>query len=269
MRLFLLLFLCWGWIGNVWAADASYPESLKGSSSTQPVKFATTTITPWGISEPGQAPSGLLVSVMDSLQSTTGIAANNQMMPYPRVIYSLFSGAVDLAVLFDSPESRQSALRVGHIVDTRILIIALADRPAISSMKDLAGQNVGHMRGSKYGPVFDEDDVIRRIPVNSMYQGIAMLLRNRLYAMAGTDQAVYWAMEKMQVDPARLTVLLDFKGASGSLYMSKHSPHKDLLPVYAEALEQLHQNGSLSEIFDRNYQWSRQQDRILPDTAQQ
>jgi polar amino acid transport system substrate-binding protein len=233
----------------------------------EPVRFATSTFTPWGIYEPGQPASGLLVDVMRDLISETGIPVKNQMLPYPRVIHSLYSGGVDMAVLFDSPEARESALYVGHVVDTRILIIARADREPVTSIADLKGKTIGFLRGSKYGQQFDESNQIRRTAINSMFQGLAMVLRNRLYAMAGTDQSVYWAMEKMKVDPSKLTVLMDFKGPSGGLYMSRFSSRQDLLLTYRYALEELHRKGSMKAIFERDYKWSHQQENILPTAS--
>ncbi len=249
-----LTLLC-GCLLGLSVANAAFANPVAPvTPSAQPVRFATSTVRPWGMNIGGKE-QGLLVNVFNALHRHTGIAASNQLQPYPRVIYSVYSGVVDLAVLFDSPSARENAIRVGHLVDTRVLIVARSGTKPIDSLEQLEGQLVGYIRGSKYGPSFDNATHFTRLAVNTMEQGLAMLIRNRLDAMAGTDQSFYWAMKQMRLGTPQLSKLLVVGGATGSLYMSKNSPRQDLIPVYQDALEALHKDGTLSEIFSESHEW--------------
>lgn len=237
------------------SAQSLTPDNPITSVSSPTVTFASTSVEPWGIKSAGKD-KGLLVSVIKSLSLETGIDARIDLQPYPRVVHSLYSGNVDLAFLFDSPSTRQSAIRIGHLVNSRMIVVGRAGASALESLADLKGKSVGIIRGSKYGPDFDNANHFRLEPVSSMEQGLAMLMRHRTDVMVGTDQSVFWAMREMNVGAKRLSKLYIMGGTSGSLYMSKTSEHQNLIPIYKQALEKLHQNGTIEKVFDSRYEWA-------------
>ncbi len=220
-----------------------------------PVRFATTSVKPWGIQD-DLRDQGLLVAVIDELVKMTKIPVANELQPYPRVVHSLYSGYVDFAFLFDSPSTEASAIRIGHLVDSKMIVVGRAGEKELSSLSELAGRSVGFIRGAKYGVAFDEATHFQRVPVSTMEQGLAMMMRHRMDVMAGTDQALYWSMRKMNVGAKRLTKLYVLQGTSGSLYLSKKSNRTDLIPVYREALLKLKENGTIDRIFHSDYQWA-------------
>ncbi|WP_423894130.1 substrate-binding periplasmic protein [Candidatus Pelagadaptatus aseana] len=224
-----------------------------------PVKFATTTVKPWGIRSAG-VNQGLLISVLGELEKVTGIPVANQMQPYPRVVHSLHSGQVDMAFLFDSDESKQVAIHIGHLVDTRMIAIGRSDGTQLNSLEDFTDKTVALIRGGKYSPSFNKATHFKRTYVSNMEQGIAMLLSARIDVMVGSDQAIFWSMQKMNVGPRRLKKLFVMNGTSGSLYMSKNSNRQDLIPVYKQALATLHANGTIDRIFDAKYEWANADD---------
>jgi polar amino acid transport system substrate-binding protein len=244
------------------AADSKVLDNqAKASSYHQPtIRFASSSVEPWGIHE-GKEKQGLLVSVINALALETAIAVNIELQPYPRVVHSLYSGRADFAFLFDSPSTRESAIRIGHLVNSRMIVVGRAGSPPLNSLKELEGKSVGLIRGSKYGIEFDNATHFHKEPVSSMSQGLAMLIRNRTDAMAGTDQSVYWAMRKMNVGAKRLSKLYVMGGTSGSLYISKTSEYQHLIPVYKKALETLHHNGTIKRIFDSRYEWANTKDK--------
>lgn len=257
-----VLLLSMSWV--VWAETTTTATVLDRS----PVRFATSTVKPWGMVNEG-VPEGLLIELLQGLEAETGINATNVMLPYPRVIHALYGGEVDMAVLFDSPSALSTAIRVGHVVDTRVLVIGRAGAAPLTDVQALQGRLVGYIRGSRYGPSFDEARHFRKLPVNTMMQGLAMLVRNRLDAMTGTDQSFFWALKEMQLAPERLSLLTVVSGATGSLYMSKISPRQALIPVYREALLRLKARGVIGQIFSETHDWRAPAgwEAAPPDTA--
>jgi len=237
------------------ADENSLGHSSEGLLEVETVHFATTSVKPWGIRTAGTI-QGLLVSVVEALEQQTCIPIANELQPYPRVVHSLHSGHVDFAILFDSEFSKQAAIHIGHVVDTSMIVVAQAGSPQMRSLDELQGMKVGLIRGSKYGVAFDDATHFKRIQVSNMEQGLAMLLRDRVDVMVGTDQALFWAMQKMDVGAKRLSKVFVLAGATGSLYASKHSTRLDLIPVYQRALQTLRDNGTLERIFDAKYEWA-------------
>lgn len=224
-------------------------------------RFATSAVKPWGISGANGEMSGLLVQFADELASESGMDYSNIMQPYPRVIHSLKSGYVDFAVLFDSPSARSIAVRVGEVVKTEIIVVAAEGARPIDTVDDLVGMQVGYIRGSKYGPDFDDADHFDRVPLNSAEQGLAMVLKGRIDAMASSDQSLYWAMDSMEIDHANLSRILLLGETTGALYMSLESKRQDLLPVYRQALKRMRDKGTMDRFFYHHDAWAAAQHR--------
>lgn len=237
-------------------ADELSPKTSPIVTSQLPtITFASTSVEPWGIQSAGED-KGLLISIIKALSLETGINTSVDLQPYPRVVHSLYGGKVDMAFLFDSPSTRDSVIRIGHLVESSMIVVGRAGSTELTSLADLKGKTVGIIRGSKYGADFDNAAHFRLEPVSSMEQGLAMLMRHRTDVMVGTDQSVYWAMREMNVGAKRLSKLFVMGGTSGSLYISKTSKHQALIPIFKEALEKLHQNGTMKQVFDSRYQWA-------------
>lgn len=224
-------------------------SALVQAASPGVVRFATSTVKPWGYLDSESREQGLLVSFARELSAEAGVPYRNYLQPYPRVIHSLKSGFVDFAVLFDSPLARQAGIRVGSVVMTEVMVVGAGKQEPLNSIENLAGLRVGYIRGSKYGAAFDNAAHFERVPINAMHQGVAMVIQGRLDAMASADQTLYHALTAMAVKPGQISRLLTLSQTSGGLYMSRTSSHRDLLPVYKEALGRMENSGALASIF--------------------
>ncbi len=217
-------------------------------------KFSTSNIKPWGFLTSDNKPSGLLVHLTDALQQelrTEEVVIDNQLRPYPRVIYEIRNGDVDFAVMFKSPSANEIAVSIGKVVDARVLIIGSAERDKIASLNELDGKVVGYIRGSKYGVEFDNNQRMKKLSVASMKQGIDMLLKGRIYALASAEQTLYYAMHKMDIPRENITTMYTVSSVQADLYFSKASLNTHLkVPVQA-ALGRLKAKGILDQIFEQ------------------
>lgn len=219
-------------------------------------RFSTSTVKPWGFINEEGLEDGLLVRFERELYLETGIAYENYLQPYPRVLHSLASGSVDFAIIFDPHAPKAKTVRVGHVTTTEIIVVAVAGVEPLVSIDGLAKQRVGYIRGSKYGEAFDSATHFTRVPINTMKQGLSMLLNGRIEAMTSSDQSLYWAMEKMGIDGSRLTRILILDGVTGGLYMSNDSRRPDLLPIYRKALQRMQAKGTMTRIFYQQDAWA-------------
>jgi|GEM_PF-495013 len=220
------------------------------------IVFANSLIKPWGMSVDGSA-QGLLVDVQYALGLETGLEQQLILQPYARVIHSIYSGDVDMAGLFDARVDLSKVIKIAVITESSVTIVGKAGMQSISSIEELRGKLVGHMRGSKYGPAFDDASHFTKVPINTMLQGLAMLYRGRIDAMAGTDLTFFWAIKQKKFSPADFVPLLVISKPAVSLYISKKSPHLDLIPRYRKAMQNLHDTGVINEIFGHSTDWNK------------
>jgi len=220
-----------------------------------PVVFANSLIKPWGMEIDGTA-QGLLVDVQYALSLETGLEHQVQLQPYSRVIHSIYSGDVDMAMLFDAQADLSRIIKIAAVAESPVIIVGRAGIKALSSIDQLNGKLVGYMRGSKYGPIFDDATHFTKTPINAMPQALAMLIRGRIDAMAGVDLTFFWAIKQKRFPPSHFTPLLEISRPMVSLYISKKSSHLELIPIYRAAVQELHHNGVIEEIFGHNLDWN-------------
>jgi len=235
-------------------AHAQLAEAAE-QGDRSPVVFANSLIEPWGMTIDGSA-QGLLVDVQYALGLETGLNQQLLLQPYSRVIHSIYSGEVDMAGLFDARVDLSKVIKIAAIAESSVIIVGKAGMKPISSMEALRGKVIGHMRGSKYGPAFDDASHFTKIPINTMVQGLAMLHRGRIDAMAGVDLTFFWAIKMKRFSPSDFVPLLVVSKPVVSLYISKKSPHLDLIPIYRKAMQHLHDSGVIKEVFGHNTGWS-------------
>ena len=63
--------------------------TISVTAFTQPVKFVTPLIEPWGYIDGEGKARGLLINFFNALQTKTEHEATNEFQPYPRALHSL------------------------------------------------------------------------------------------------------------------------------------------------------------------------------------
>lgn len=220
--------------------------------------FSTSNVEPWGWFNEEYEPKGLLVALNTALQkemmhrSHRILHFTNHIRPYPRVINDIKTGRADFAVLFNSRESDQFGESVGKVSDFKVLVTGLRDADSINSLQDLKGRPIGYVRGSRYGPVFDDNTDLSKVALDSMDKGLDMLLKGRLAALVCLDQTLFHALAKKRIPAGRTQTLMVLGSARADLYISRRSKNQSLAEIAEISLEALHQNGTIQAIFDQN-----------------
>ena len=220
--------------------------------SEVPVSFAISSIKPWGMKVNGRN-QGILIEFLQPLERETGLSYSVSLRPYARVFQDLYSGKADMGFAFDSPELIQRAIRVGTVMKTTVNIVGRAGSAQFHSIADLKGLNVGVLRGSEYGQEFDLFKDYTKVRVNTIRQGISMLMAGRLDAMVSTAHTLQWAMRSMNVDERDLTELLVIQGPVVGLYLSRKSKRPQIEKIYREALERMNDGRVLTERYAPEY----------------
>ncbi len=220
-------------------------------------RFSTTNVKPWGFFNKERVPVGVLVSLVHALENelintkNNSVIINNKLRPYPRVIHEIKTGAADFAVMFNSPESNKIGISIGKVSELRIIIAGRAGTPPINNLNQLQGKPVGHISGSKYGSIFDNNHSLDKLPLTSMEQGLKMLLKKRIYAFASADQTLYYALRELQVPSHKVTSLMTVSEVPIELYFSRASTRTELIPPITKALSRLKAKGILDSIFHK------------------
>ncbi|WP_430461561.1 substrate-binding periplasmic protein [Thalassolituus sp. LLYu03] len=218
-------------------------------------RVTTSTVTPWGIVHDNAPMTGMLVDFQKTLFERAGVPYTNRPEPYPRVIQSIAGGSADVAVMFVSPAADQIGENLGNIAEERIVVVTTATAREVTSLNDFAGKLVGHVRGSKYGPVFDQHNGIVRTPVTDVEQGLKMLLSGRLAAMASTEHSLLYAMYTAGIDSRQVRIALPLFNVKAGLYVSHAAAHEPWVAPLRQALKTMIDDGSVKAALYQHDYW--------------
>lgn len=241
----LVLLICGLWSFISLAAERESPLV---------VRFAAGTVTPWVYRDEDGREQGILIEFSQALASYTGIAYTNILQPYPRALQSLKSGYVDFAVAFESPSVAKTAILVGGLSRSQVLMVARRGEAKLYQAPLRSGRRLGYIRGSDYDLTKRDRNNLNLYPVNNMQQGLEMLLKERIDIMVGTEDAFDWALRNMQMGAQKLELVRVLGETRVGLYMSRQSPNQGMLEVYQHALDDMKKDGELERIFERRHQ---------------
>ncbi|UTA49109.1 transporter substrate-binding domain-containing protein [Simiduia sp. 21SJ11W-1] len=219
------------------------------------LQLATASVAPWGLVGEQGEPAGLLVQFQRELAARAGLAVQNKLAPYPRVIHDLASGKVDLAVMFVSPQAQQVGRSLGQVVDMSVVALVPAAAPDYGALEDFKGLRVGYVRGSKYGPAFDNNPDFERVGVLSASQGLLMLSKGRLDALVATEQALAYGLIQESVGEGAYKVVFQVAKARADLYVNRLRMLDGWVPSLRRALADMRADGSLRRVFYDHTLW--------------
>lgn len=241
---------------NAGTVDTVRQLSLPLNAPAITLNVATSSVKPWGYVNEQGINDGLLVQFIESfVYRLEGFELHNQLQPFPRVIHSLKLGDVDMAVLFDSTQSLQIGERIGLVGSVEILVVGRTDKPDITNLQQMSGWQVGYIRGSRYGEVFNSVEYLNRVALNNMKQGLSMLLAGRLDAMVSAAPTLFYALETMQLPVEEFKPLFVLDRATAGLYLSHKSSLLGFKSVFQTALEQMRSQGELERLRNRPRGW--------------
>jgi polar amino acid transport system substrate-binding protein len=209
---------------------------------------------PWGIEKADGNHQGMLVKFAQEFSDELQQPITNRLRPYPRVLLDINRGNADLAVLFKSPNSEEIGISLGQVVEVSIIAVGKKQHNAISSLDQLEGERIAYVRGSKYGPAFDNHTALDKVPVKNMNQGLRMLMRDHVDVVISTDQSIFYGIDTLGIDPEKLKRVYLLATAKADLYLSKKSTHQHRVKEFRAVVKRLHEKGVLNRIFyDQDY----------------
>lgn len=232
-----------GLLGGALPARSSEPAVLR---------MITLNLPPFGMFDAQGHPTGISPDLAALLTRESGITLESVMVPYPRAMAMMASGEGDL--LISIPNSHLAALvrPLAHVFNGEVVVIG---RPGLrlSSLDDLRGKVVGHIRGAEYLPAFDNDSAIRKHETISYQQSVQMLLESRYDAMIGFRPAILYALRSLGKPRSALGPALRVDEREVVLYMSRKAARQELAEPLAHAMNALRERGAVKAVLERYF----------------
>lgn len=223
------------------------------ANPAEPLTFSLAEITPWAYENDQGEPAGLLVELVHELRERTGLSMEYRIRPHARAALELSNGTVDFAPYFESPVADRAGKPIAELGRVRYLVVGLPGQEPVESLSDLDGHNLGYLRGTWYGPEFDDYDGFNKIEVPSVTHGVRLMREGRLSAVVASDVAIG---EQYSPDDEGngLHKLMQLGTGVGRLYLSRESSRTDAVPAIQSAMSEMADDGTLEALFGDRYE---------------
>lgn len=200
---------------------------------------------------------GMSADIVRSAFAAAGAQVELQPYPYARCMELTRTGQL-VACFNTTPDARIAAefrLPKQPLFSDDILLWARAGTPPLADLDALAGRRVAVTLGYEYGPRFDSDTRIVRVPVRRDLNGFLMLQRSRVdyvVAFRATTRALLQAHPELT---DQFVAVATVHRPQLFLSVSRHHPQADaLLQRFEQGMQQIKADGRYQQILDR---WQR------------
>jgi len=224
------------------------------AESRDPVVFSLADFKPWAQRTPDGGKRGLLVEMVREIHERTGLPVKAHVRPHGRALLELEDGIADFVPSWAAPGIDRIGKPVGHLVTARILVLGRAGDGPIQTLDALNGENVGYLDGTWYGQTFENNERIQKVPVKDVAHGVKLLERGRLKALICSEIALPAAYDPEAPDSNGLALLMELTRNDGKLYMSRKSDREQARKQIEQALESMHDDGTMDDLFANRFQ---------------
>lgn len=230
-------------------APAQPPYRQPSPKPLKRLRMVILGVTPLGRIGADGKPSGMFVDLGALLAAEAGIPIDVVVVPYPRAMAMMAAGEADLICSLPNSRLEQLATPLALVMKGEVIVLGRAGT-RYTSLADLRGKVVGHLRSAEYGTPFEADTAIRKHETISSAQTMAMLLEGRYDAVIGLGPVLFYALRELGQPRAKLGPSLHLWPRDVSLYMSLNSSQPQTAEALARALDRLRNSGRLKAMMD-------------------
>lgn len=218
---------------------------LTAQASEPPLRIILNDVAPYAIVA-GSGFSGLHHQILAALLTETGLQASIMIGPYGRLKETLEQKQADLAVGLDSTQWTGPVIAVGEF--HRVQYQLLPHRASgIHTMETLAGKTIGIARGAYYDPRIHDDPTVRTFIMTDPFQGVRMLARGRLDAVASSNYLLAYALRQKGLKAQSFAPAITFSSGAYTLYAAE-TVSADTRDALREGLDRLHRKGVIGTL---------------------
>lgn len=219
--------------------------ALTAQASEPPLRIILNDVAPYTIAT-GPGFSGLHHQILAALLTETGLHATVMIGPYGRLKETLEQQHADLAVGLDSTHWDSPVVAVGefHRVEYQLLPHRAS---GIRTMETLTGKTIGIARGAYYDRRIHDDPAVRTFTMTDPFQGVRMLARGRLDAVASSNYLLAYALRQEGLKTQSFAPVITFSSGAYTLYAAETVP-ADTRAALREGLDRLHRKGVIAAL---------------------
>tara|TARA_R110000737_G_scaffold71823_2_gene100351 strand:+ start:1083 stop:1877 length:795 start_codon:yes stop_codon:yes gene_type:complete len=191
------------------------------------------------------------VSVLALQEVTNGLKLKLELITYPytRILLSLKTGELDLALIFKNSTIEHDVEYIGALSLSKVLVITKKSI-TIRRYQDLYKlKNIAVIRNAQFSDAFDQDKALNKVDVVSYEKAIRMLELKLVDGVIGSQVGIEYALSRHGLDINLMTNSFELGSKEIGLHLSKKSPYISLLPLLTAAVKANYQKDLIYALY--------------------
>lgn len=176
-------------------AVVSLASRAAGEVQKNALRIITFDVAPFGMRDASGRPAGNVLDIGGLIAAERGLDYVNTLVPYARAAALIESGDAYVLITLPSARLKSVATPIVTVNTVDVVVVGKAGLP-IHSLEDLHGKTVTVMRSAEYDQRLTKDREIRKYLANDYEQGVKMLLGDRLDAIVGMKEGIWFALKE-------------------------------------------------------------------------
>ncbi len=216
------------------------------------LKAVTIGVEPYGVRGADGGAGGLFSELIDALAARSGITIDNTVVPYPRAMAMMNSGAADLLISLANSKLTPIARPLALVMEGEAVVVGRAGTHW-AVLADLHGKVVAHVRGVEYAAALEADSEIRKYETTSIEQTLRMLLESRVDAAVGSLESMFYTLRTMGLSRDLIGAGLPIGRLEIRLFMSYRIKDEAVARTLARAMDALRNAGAVADLRRRYF----------------
>tara|TARA_R110000787_G_scaffold42623_6_gene104798 strand:- start:435 stop:1145 length:711 start_codon:yes stop_codon:yes gene_type:complete len=198
-------------------------------------------------------PHCLGVSVLAIKAVTKNLQVKLELMTYPytRILHSLKTGELDLALIFKNSTHENHVEYIGPLSLSEVIVLTRSNI-SIQRYHDLYKlKNIAVIRNAQFHKTFDQDTRLNKVNVDSYDQAIRMLKSNRVDGVVGSRVGIQYALSQQNIALSLMANAYTLGSKEWGLHLAKKSPFITLLPLLTTAVKNTYQEDLIYQLYQQ------------------
>lgn len=180
---------------------------------------------------------GASISILNKLAKDLGVEFQHVRYPYARILSSLKTGQLDMALIFRNDSIKESVNYIGPITKSKVVVLTKVGKP-VSRYEELTSLNfIAVIRKAHFEPRFDNDTNIKKVAVESYLQALNMFTFGRVDGVVGSLSGLEYAMQELNLNVNLLENAFYLGDKEWWIHISKKTSHPRLIARVTQAVE--------------------------------
>ena len=215
------------------------------------ITFSTPSFAPFYFSGKNKLCKGVALGTFERISAHTNLRFEHIPYPYARILHSLKTGQLDVGLIFKNSTLVDHVNYIGPVSKSKVVVLTNSLR-SITTYADLSNLNaIAVIRSANYEHKFDNDNSLRKVPVENYAQAINMLKLGRVDGVVGSVIGLDYQLRIQSIDVNILTNAYVLGEKEWWLHLSKNTMFKNIELQLRLAVKQAYQKDLMYQIYQQ------------------